>query len=287
MDKLKILVCCHKADPNIRTQKPYLPIQVGKAIHPDLDLGFICDNTGDNISEKNPSFCEYTALYWGWKNLKDVEYCGLCHYRRYFDLDINENNIDSLLSASDILVIKQNSPMLSKKERLNNLVWVTSAEDAYIYLDTVLSMYPQYKQEIIDYFYDSKLSIPFSMFIASKKIYDEYCEFIFPVLFEVEKKMKPHGYARQKRAIGYFGEFSLGLFIMCKKLKYRAIPMKSFGSARGGQIHQSIKSAIKWQIRKFLWTLLDRLDKEPTYLTCGDANKVGFKQDGIELKVLK
>lgn len=241
MDKLKILVCCHKADPNIKTQKPYLPIQVGKAIHPDLDLGFICDNTGDNISEKNPSFCEYTALYWGWKNLKDVEYNGLCHYRRYFDLDINENNIDSLLSDSDILVIRQDNPMLSRKERFKNLALMTTAEDAYIYLDTILSMYPQYQQEIIDYFYDSKLSIPYSMFISSKKIYDEYCEFIFPVLFEVEKKMKPHGYARQKRAIGYFGEFSLGLFIMCKKLKYKAIPLESYGSARGGansSIHQ-------------------------------------------------
>ena len=82
--RIKILVACHKADPNIRQDDIYMPIQVGKALHPDLDLGFQCDNTGDNISEKNGTYCELTALYWAWKNLKDVDYIGLCHYRRYF-----------------------------------------------------------------------------------------------------------------------------------------------------------------------------------------------------------
>ncbi len=63
--RVKILVACHKADPNIRQDDIYMPIQVGKALHPELDLGFQCDNTGDNISEKNGSYCELTALYWG------------------------------------------------------------------------------------------------------------------------------------------------------------------------------------------------------------------------------
>ena len=53
--RIKILVACHKADPNIRHDDIYMPIQVGKALHPELDLGFQCDNTGDNISEKNGS----------------------------------------------------------------------------------------------------------------------------------------------------------------------------------------------------------------------------------------
>ena len=65
--RIKILVACHKADPNIRHDDIYMPIQVGKALHPELDLGFQCDNTGDNISEKNGSYCELTALYWAWK----------------------------------------------------------------------------------------------------------------------------------------------------------------------------------------------------------------------------
>ena len=81
--KVKILVACHKKDV-MATQYPYEPIHVGKDLHLDIDLGIITDNTGDNISNKNASYCELTAMYWAWKNLKDVDVIGLCHYRRYF-----------------------------------------------------------------------------------------------------------------------------------------------------------------------------------------------------------
>ena len=74
------------------TQSPYLPIQVGKAIS-NTDLGVQGDNTGDNISEKNQSYCELTGIYWAWKNLKNVDYIGLCHYRRYFDFHKQGNMI--------------------------------------------------------------------------------------------------------------------------------------------------------------------------------------------------
>ena len=47
--------------------------------------GYQPDNEGDNISIKNPHFCELTCHYWAWKNLKDIDIVGLNHYRRYFD----------------------------------------------------------------------------------------------------------------------------------------------------------------------------------------------------------
>lgn len=85
-NKITILVCCHKQD--YYAQKyPFLPIQVGRAIS-SVDLGIQGDDTGDNISWKNRNYCELTALYWAWKNLKEVDIIGLCHYRRYFLLKI-------------------------------------------------------------------------------------------------------------------------------------------------------------------------------------------------------
>ena len=48
MGKVKILVACHKP-AKVYHDDVYTPIQVGKALHPDLDLGYITDATGDNI----------------------------------------------------------------------------------------------------------------------------------------------------------------------------------------------------------------------------------------------
>ena len=81
--KTKILVCCHKKG-DFPSDNIYIPIHCGKAIS-NVELNIQEDNRGDNISSKNPNYCELTALYWAWKNLKNVNYIGLVHYRRFFD----------------------------------------------------------------------------------------------------------------------------------------------------------------------------------------------------------
>ena len=87
---IKILVATHKKYwmPN---DTCYLPVQVGR--EGKADLGYTGDNTGNNISEKNSSFCELTGIYWAWKNL-NADYVGLCHYRRYFSNKIHSSNLE-------------------------------------------------------------------------------------------------------------------------------------------------------------------------------------------------
>ena len=77
---LNIFIACHKKC-DLPTQEGYVPLHVGA--EGKNDLGLIKDSTGDNISLKNPNFCELTGLYWMWKNTKS-KYIGLVHYRRYF-----------------------------------------------------------------------------------------------------------------------------------------------------------------------------------------------------------
>ena len=77
---IKVIVTTHK-EYWMPTDELYVPLQVGA--EGKEDLGFTPDNTGDNISAKNPYYCELTGLYWAWKNL-DCEYLGLAHYRRHF-----------------------------------------------------------------------------------------------------------------------------------------------------------------------------------------------------------
>lgn len=81
MTTIKIIVAHHKKAP-IVSNDSYLPIHVGKKLA-NIDLGIEGDDTGDNISIKNPIYCEMSAMYWAWKNIT-ADYIGLCHYRRYF-----------------------------------------------------------------------------------------------------------------------------------------------------------------------------------------------------------
>ena len=105
MSKVKILVAQHKP-AKVYSNDIYTPIHVGKAIS-SLDLGILGDDTGENISHLNPYYCELTAQYWAWKNLHDVDYIGLCHYRRYFKTEITEENIDEIMSDCDIVLTRR------------------------------------------------------------------------------------------------------------------------------------------------------------------------------------
>ena len=93
----------------------YLPLHVGAEGKRDakgnpLDFGYQKDNEGDNISLKNPRYCELTGIYWAWKNL-DSDYLGLVHYRRYFGgRNRGKDLFDSILTSEEL------EPMLGKYE---------------------------------------------------------------------------------------------------------------------------------------------------------------------------
>ena len=61
MNKVKILVCCHKPD-KFMSDDVYMPIQVGKA-NSKFDLGIQGDNEGDNIIINNLQFTLFYSFY--------------------------------------------------------------------------------------------------------------------------------------------------------------------------------------------------------------------------------
>lgn len=105
---IKIFAMTHKAF----TPPPdplYVPLQVGRACHEPL--GFIGDDTGDQISKQNAYFSELTGVYWLWKNYQDADIIGICHYRRYFisekGLLYSHADISRLLADYDMIVTKK------------------------------------------------------------------------------------------------------------------------------------------------------------------------------------
>ena len=118
MKDVKIIVATHKKY-KMQTEEIYIPIQVGAEGKEKLE--YVPDNTGENISEKNPYYSELTGLYWAWKNLK-ADYIGLVHYRRYFTqkpitmnksendrfkIVLNQEEVDKILDTTDIILPKK------------------------------------------------------------------------------------------------------------------------------------------------------------------------------------
>ena len=81
----------------------YKIIHAGHA-RADKDLGYIGDDTGDNISRLNPFLDEITALYWIWKNTNHT-HTGIVHYRRFFSAQSLKFKVENILSAAEILKI--------------------------------------------------------------------------------------------------------------------------------------------------------------------------------------
>ena len=78
--KTEIYVVSHK-NMKMPNESIYVPVQVGT--NKENFKGFERDNTGFNISKKNPNYCELTVQYWAWKN-RAADAKGIVHYRRYF-----------------------------------------------------------------------------------------------------------------------------------------------------------------------------------------------------------
>lgn len=221
MEKLKILIACHKPY-KVLSNNVYTPIHVGRSIsnYKDEMADMIGDDTGDNISEKNPYFSEMTAQYWAWKNIHDVEYIGFCHYRRYLEKTFTKNNIDEYFKDGTDVILA--GPMLRDFGRWNKLKTFISGENLAIMQFVVKKLYPDYYQTLSEYAY-GYIDYPLNMLICKKTLFDEYAKWVFDILFECEKHIKMSPYSRERRVFGYMSEFLLPVFFLHHHYKIKPL----------------------------------------------------------------
>lgn len=199
--------CSHVSDEDY-----IIPIQVGKALN-NLCIEKVNDNTGDNISEKNRTYCELTALYWMWKNTNH-KYIGLYHYRRRFD--INREKILTVLNDDDIILPKKKIFKISLKEQY---IREHSEHDWYILMNVLKELYPKYYEFANKVFEKNKI-YRFNMFIMKKDMFDKYCEWVFPILDKVEKSISvKEKNSYQKRYAGFMSERLFTLYVFYNKFK--------------------------------------------------------------------
>lgn len=215
--KTSIYIMAHK-EFDVPEMEGYIPLQVGAALHDDL--GYLRDDGGDNISAKNLNFSELTGMYYVWKNDHDSDIAGLVHYRRYFiDNDgksiLTVQHIEEFLKKYDIIVPDRSVLDRSVKEQY---VKIHHAGD----LDAARAAVEKVRPSFLNA-YDEAMALHYAyvcnMFIAPKRIFDAYCDFLFPVLFEAEKHIDISSYDNyQKRIYGFISERLLNVFILHEHL---------------------------------------------------------------------
>lgn len=240
MSNIKIIVCAHKVT-DIPSHKFFLPIQAGAAIHSHIKT-FIPDDSGDNISAKNPNYCELTAHYWAWKNLKDVDIIGLNHYRRYFDFERKSTipyrhftsvddflshdyifpDLEQVFSHYDIILPStRNFPIsIASEYALMHIV-----DDWRILKEVIGELSPEYIPAFEKTMEKSNQLSSYNMFIMRWQLFDEYSSWLFRILFEVEKRCKISAYPVQARIFGYMSERLINVFAEYKQLRIKHVPI--------------------------------------------------------------
>lgn len=243
MKTIKIYVVCHK--PSFVPDNPLLvPVQAGAALSDTPLPGMIPDDTGDNISDKNPLYCELTPQYWAWKN--DVaDWYGFFHYRRYLSFQhiytihadgsrkgspyqcpfkefddirtmnwekegLTENRMRNVIRHFDLITVL--------RERIDTSVYhqFTQFHDKGA-LDAVLRilnrLYPEYVPDAKTYLASHDIYY-MNMYIMKKDMFFTYMEWLFHILgtYAEEDAEKSAHTAETPRIMGFLAERLFGIF---------------------------------------------------------------------------
>ena len=243
MEKIKILVAQHK-EAEVFHNEVYIPIHVGKALS-KTELGILCDDTGDNISHLNPYFCELTAQYWAWKNMHDVEYIGLCHYRRYFQTEFTMENVEQLMDGADIVLAKS---IFFSENLYSNLSRDLVPEDILAFFLYMKGRF-QNDQDVINFLINCNHFNPCNMFVCKKSLYDEFCQWQFSILYDLFEILPKSPYVREQRLMGYLAELLLPMYCITKGLKVKEIPVVSMMGDDKPILYTSPFTKLKYIIR--------------------------------------
>lgn len=233
--KAKVFVISHK-DYWMPSDRMYSPLQVG--INREKIDGFLQDNLGDNIADKNASFCELTALYWIWKNYKEnVEYVGLCHYRRYFGkhkilFGSFEKRANMIYSSDELSPLFQNVDIILPKKRNYFIETVESQynhahnpKDLLLLRDSIKKLYPTYLHDFDEHMKCRKTHI-YNMFIMKRSLFDNYCKWLFDILFDLEGSIDITDYdTYQQRVFGFLSERLLDVWLSHQNLVIKEVPV--------------------------------------------------------------
>jgi len=259
----KVYVAFHREGELIPEDSVYTALHVGKT-NSKLNLKILNDNDGDQISAKNEVFSELTGWYWIWKNRKH-DFVGTAHYRRYFTIShpsvfrkigklllyfiglnkkrrglwyikdsekwkkrvISNDSILQLIGKFDIILPQKKKFKYSVFEQYSRR---HNKNDILITKQIIKEQHPEYVSAFEETFNGSEM-YPFNMFIMPWNLFVNYMEWLFDILFELEKRSEINmGDKYQKRVCAFMAERLQTVWINKNKLKIKELPILYFKS---------------------------------------------------------
>ncbi len=226
MKNIKIYIATHKKAmmPNSTL---YEPIFVGSNGKNSIE-NYQRDDLGDNISYKNPNYCELTALYWAWKN-STADYIGLVHYRRYFgkkkffdgNLNTNvfqEDYFSSILNRNTIIVPKKRKYYI--ETLYSHYAHTHYSEDLNKVKKIISDKHPDYLQSF-DSVMKQTSGYMFNMFVMPKEYLNDYCLWLFDILEKLEEEIDLSNYdSFQARVFGRISELLFNVWLVEHKKEF-------------------------------------------------------------------
>ncbi len=225
----------------------FVPVRSGAVSDKSPLYDAVGDDTGDNISQKNPAYCELTVQYWAWKNV-EADYYGLCHYRRYLNFsgkncrtdlygNVHADRIDEdairtygldmeqvTAAVSDFDIVTAAPVNVSKMPEKYRSIrdHYARAKDLYEkdldrMVEALSELYPDYRDTALAYLAGKK-GYFCNLFVMKKDLFRSYSDWLFRILERTEEKLDMSRYSRQSfRTPGHLGERLFGIWLQYQK----------------------------------------------------------------------
>jgi len=216
------------------------------------------DDSGENISAKNPYYSELTGIYWIWKNT-DQDIVGTCHYRRFFTAAnepigyqikrlfyyplglykkrfgliytsklrfwekriLNQSQLVQLLSSYDAILPQSRILKYSVETHFQRY---HNARDLLLLESIISDRHPAYLETYHSVLKSNKLYAN-NMFVIKNNYFQEFMNWLFDILFEFERRSNISQYTGyQERILGFVAERLLTVWF--KKNQLNCLELK-------------------------------------------------------------
>lgn len=212
MSNVRIYILVSEGQEALFTSDLCVPLYVGRGDE-HRDGSFLSDNEGDNIAHYYEKWGILTGLYWVWKN-STHQTIGVASRRRLLSLAGGWER-DGSVTGCDPTLLRRHRWSLGNAASLLSIVDVVhpyrysveeitvsqeiispyqfyqteggTAHTLNLILDIIKEQFPDIYLDAVEFVYGERM-IPWNHVIMRRDIFDEYCYFIFSILFELDKK---------------------------------------------------------------------------------------------------